>query len=45
VFGCWGMLAVISLGILALTLNWFDVAGVFPLIASADRVQKIIMSA
>jgi hypothetical protein len=40
-----GMLAVISLGVLPLTLNWFDVAGAFPLIASADRVQKIIMSA
>src|ERR1700691_1939846 len=28
----WGMLAVISLGIVALTLNWFDVATAFPLI-------------
>jgi ACS family D-galactonate transporter-like MFS transporter len=30
----WGMLAVISLGIIALTLNWFDVATAFPLIGA-----------
>src|SRR5271155_173888 len=30
----WGMLAVISLGIFALTLNWFDVATAFPLIGA-----------
>ena len=34
----WGMLAVISLGIMALTLNWFDVATVFPLIGSDFHV-------
>jgi MFS transporter, ACS family, D-galactonate transporter len=28
----WSMLAMISLGIMALTLNWFDVATAFPLI-------------
>ena len=27
----WPMLAVVSLGIVALTLNWFDVATAFPL--------------
>src|ERR1700728_1972306 len=32
--GRWGMLAVISLGIIALTLNWFDVATAFPLIGA-----------
>jgi MFS transporter, ACS family, D-galactonate transporter len=30
----WGMLAVISLGVMALTLNWFDVATAFPLIGA-----------
>jgi predicted MFS family arabinose efflux permease len=34
----WGMLAVISLGIIALTLNWFDVATAFPLIGAEFRV-------
>jgi hypothetical protein len=34
----WGMLAVISLGILALTLNWFDVATAFPLIGAQFKV-------
>jgi MFS transporter, ACS family, D-galactonate transporter len=34
----WGMLAVISLGIMALTLNWFDVATAFPLIGSEFHV-------
>src|ERR1700728_2964797 len=36
--GRWGMLAVISLGILALTLNWFDVATAFPLIGAQFKV-------
>ena len=31
----WGMLAIISLGVIALTLNWFDVATAFPLIGAA----------
>ncbi len=34
----WGMLAVISLGIFALTLNWFDVATAFPLIGEEFHV-------
>src|ERR1700722_1359807 len=34
----WGMLAVISLGIFALTLNWFDVATAFPLIGGEFHV-------
>src|SRR5271167_3345894 len=34
----WGMLAVISLGIFALTLNWFDVATAFPLIGTEFNV-------
>jgi ACS family D-galactonate transporter-like MFS transporter len=34
----WNMLAVISLGVLALTLNWFDVATAFPLIGAEFRV-------
>src|ERR1700689_3007041 len=34
----WGMLAVISLGIFALTLNWFDVATAFPLIGAEFHV-------
>jgi MFS transporter, ACS family, D-galactonate transporter len=34
----WGMLAVISLGIIALTLNWFDVATAFPLIGAQFKV-------
>lgn len=34
----WGMLAVISLGIMALTLNWFDVATAFPLIGGEFHV-------
>ncbi len=36
--GRWGMLAVISLGIIALTLNWFDVATAFPLIGAQFKV-------
>jgi hypothetical protein len=32
------MLGVISLGILALTLNWFDVATAFPLIGAQFKV-------
>jgi MFS transporter, ACS family, D-galactonate transporter len=34
----WGMLALISLGIVALTLNWFDVATAFPLIGAEFKV-------
>jgi ACS family D-galactonate transporter-like MFS transporter len=34
----WGMLAVICLGIVALTLNWFDVAAAFPLIGAEFKV-------
>src|SRR5271155_5503628 len=34
----WGILAVISLGIFALTLNWFDVATAFPLIGGEFHV-------
>ena len=34
----WGMLAVISLGIIALTLNWFAVATAFPLIGAQFKV-------
>jgi ACS family D-galactonate transporter-like MFS transporter len=34
----WAMLGVISLGILALTLNWFDVATAFPLIGAQFKV-------
>src|SRR5580658_9499609 len=34
----WPMLAVLSLGIVALTLNWFDVATAFPLIGAEFRV-------
>ena len=34
----WGMLAVISLGVMALTLNWFDVATAFPLIGAEFHV-------
>lgn len=34
----WGMLAVISLGVMALTLNWFDVATAFPLIGATFHV-------
>jgi MFS transporter, ACS family, D-galactonate transporter len=36
--GRWGMLAVVSLGIFALTLNWFDVATAFPLIGAEFKV-------
>jgi len=36
--GRWGILAVISLGIIALTLNWFDVATAFPLIGAQFKV-------
>jgi len=32
------MLAVVSLGIVALTLNWFDVATAFPLIGAEFKV-------
>src|SRR5580698_9580337 len=34
----WGMLALISLGIVALTLNWFDVATAFPQIGAEFKV-------
>src|SRR5580658_6823005 len=34
----WPMLAVVSLGIVALTLNWFDVATAFPLIGAQFNV-------
>ena len=34
----WAMLAVVSLGIVALTLNWFDVATAFPLIGAEFKV-------
>jgi predicted MFS family arabinose efflux permease len=34
----WGMLAILSLGIGALTLNWFDVATAFPQIGSEFKV-------
>ncbi len=34
----WPMLAVVSLGIVALTLNWFDVATAFPLIGAQFKV-------
>ncbi len=34
----WGMLAVISLGVMALTLNWFDVATAIPLIGAEFHV-------
>src|SRR5271170_1017933 len=34
----WGMLALISLGIIALTLNWFDVATAFPFIGAEFKV-------
>jgi MFS family permease len=34
----WGMLAVVSLGVIALTLNWFDVATAFPLIGPEFHV-------
>ncbi|HUC14949.1 MAG TPA: MFS transporter [Acidimicrobiales bacterium] len=34
----WPMLAVVSLGIVALTLNWFDVAAAFPLIGAEFKV-------
>src|ERR1700729_3930587 len=34
----WATLGVISLGILALTLNWFDVATAFPLIGAQFKV-------
>ena len=34
----WPMLAVVSLGIVALTLNWFDVATAFPLIGAEFKV-------
>jgi ACS family D-galactonate transporter-like MFS transporter len=34
----WGMLAVISLGVMALTLNWFDIATAFPLIGAEFHV-------
>jgi hypothetical protein len=32
------MLAVVSLGIVALTLNWFDVATAFPLVGKEFHV-------
>src|SRR5271170_4857699 len=34
----WGMLAIISMGIMALTLNWFDVATAFPAIGAEFKV-------
>src|ERR1700683_4943161 len=34
----WGMLAVVRVGMVALTLNWFDVATAFPLIGSEFHV-------
>jgi MFS transporter, ACS family, D-galactonate transporter len=34
----WGMLAIISLGVIALTLNWFDVATAFPLIGAQFKL-------
>jgi ACS family D-galactonate transporter-like MFS transporter len=34
----WAMLAIISAGIMALTLNWFDVATAFPLIGAQFHV-------
>lgn len=34
----WGMLAVVSAGFIALTLNWFDVAAAFPLIGAEFKV-------
>jgi ACS family D-galactonate transporter-like MFS transporter len=34
----WRMLTLISLGIIALTLNWFDVATAFPLIGAQFKV-------
>ena len=34
----WGMLAILSLGIGALTLNWFDVATAFPQIGAEFKV-------
>ena len=34
----WSMLLVVSLGIVALTLNWFDVATAFPLIGAEFKV-------
>lgn len=34
----WGMLAVVSLGVIALTLNWFDVATAFPFIGAEFHV-------
>ena len=34
----WGMLAILSLGVGALTLNWFDVATAFPLIGAEFKV-------
>jgi MFS transporter, ACS family, D-galactonate transporter len=34
----WGMLAVVSLGVVALTLNWFDIATAFPVIGMEFNV-------
>ncbi len=34
----WGMLTIISLGFLALTLNWFDIAAAFPLVGAEFKV-------
>jgi hypothetical protein len=36
----WLMLAMVSLGIVALTLNWFDVATAFPLIGAEFKVGR-----
>src|SRR5580698_7963409 len=34
----WSMLTLISLGIMALTLNWFDIATAFPLIGAQFKI-------
>ncbi|MGH3265429.1 MAG: hypothetical protein ACRDNS_25940 [Trebonia sp.] len=34
----WAMLALISAGFIALTLNWFDIASAFPLVAAEFHV-------
>lgn len=34
----WGMLGLLSAGFIALTLNWFDVAAAFPLVAAEFKV-------
>jgi ACS family D-galactonate transporter-like MFS transporter len=37
-FARWRMLAIVSLGVVALTLNWFDIATAFPRIGAEFRV-------